>query len=344
MLLIMTPRQRVLRALNHQPLDRAPRDLWLLPGVEVDRADDVAEMQTRFPGDILHLDTKWPVGKRTKGVANRSGQYTDAWGCTWQLGPRGAAGPLLASPLADAGQIAAYEPPLELLEPARAARAVKGWESSSRFALAWSEARPMERIQALCGPEAALTELTAGQTETRRLLGRLHEFFCRELELWANVEVDGVVLGDMLATPQGLRLPLKSWRSLLRPLYRQYCEILHAHDKFAFFHGGHQTGDVFGELVEAGFDAIHAPLFDMDFEKTATKHRGHVTFWGEIDRKWLDPPATPQDIREAVLRVRRALDFGAGGVIAQCAWGPEIPIGNIAKFFEEWMIPLPVGV
>ena len=100
---------------------------------------------------------------------------------------------------------------------------------------------------------------------------------------------------------------------------------------------------MFGDLVEAGCDAIHAPLFDATWRKLAEKYRGRVTFWGEIDRKWLDPPATVHDIREAVLRVRRALDFGAGGVIAQCAWGPDTPIRSIAKFFEEWMVALPVG-
>jgi uroporphyrinogen decarboxylase len=315
-----------------------------LPGIEADHADDVAEMNVRFPSDFLHLDTKWPAGKRTKGQSNRPGHYTDAWGCTWQLGHRGAAGPLVASPLADAERIAAYEPPLELLEPARAARAVKGFEGSSRFILAWSDVRPLERMQALCGPEAAVTDLSGGHGELRRLLGRLHEFFCREIELWAGADVDGVVLGDTLTTPEGLRLALRTWRSLLRPLFRQYCEMLHARDKLAFFSSGSRIDDVFGDLVEAGFDSIHAPFFQMDFEKLAEKYRGRVTFWGGIDRKWLDPPATYDDIREAVLRVRRAADFGAGGVIAQCAWDPESSLRNLAKFFEEWMIPMPVTV
>ncbi len=85
----MTPRDRVIRTLNHQPIDRAPRDLWLLPGVESDQSDDVAEMNVRFPADILHLDLRWPSGKRTKGTAGKSAHYTDAWGCTWQLGSRG---------------------------------------------------------------------------------------------------------------------------------------------------------------------------------------------------------------------------------------------------------------
>jgi len=38
------------------------------------------------------------------------------------------------------------------------------------------------------------------------------------------------------------------------------------------------------------------------------------------------------------------LDFGAGGVVAQCAWKPGTPIRNVAKFFEEWMVSLGVNV
>ena len=47
---------------------------------------------------------------------------------------------------------------------------------------------------------------------------------------------------------------------LFRPLYREYCEILHAKDKFVFFHSDGNIGDIFGELVKVGIDAIHAQL------------------------------------------------------------------------------------
>ena len=82
----MISRDRVIRTLNHQSIDRAPRDLWLLPGMEASRPDDVAEINLRFPSDVLHLETKWPAGKRSKGDSQKAGPYTDAWGCTWQLG------------------------------------------------------------------------------------------------------------------------------------------------------------------------------------------------------------------------------------------------------------------
>jgi uroporphyrinogen decarboxylase len=340
----MTSRERVIRTLNHRSVDRAPRDVWLSPDLEAEHADDIAELNIRFPSDILHLDTKSPAGKRTKGAANRAGHFTDAWGCAWHLGPRGGAGPLVESPLTDPSQMVEYEPPVELLEPARFAKASRNCEGSSRFVLAWSEARPLDRLLALRGAEAGLAEIATGNKELRGLLAKIHDFFRCEIELWAATDVDGVVFGDPLGSLDGLRIPPRVFRQWFKPLYREYCEALHAKDKFAFFQSEGQLGDVFGDLVEIGIDAVHSHLFLMDFEKLAEKYRSRVTFWGEMDQQRLTPPTTRPDIHEAVLQLRRALDYGTGGVIAQCQWGPNTPIRNLAAFFEEWMIALPVNV
>jgi hypothetical protein len=340
----MTPRDRVLRTLNHQSIDRAPRDAWLLPGVEADRADDVAETNVRFPGDILHLDTKAPAGRRTKGAANRSGHFTDAWGCAWQLGHRGAAGPLVESPLADASKVATYEPPTELLDAARFAKIGRTCHGTTQFTLAWSDVRPLDRLNSLRGTEAAVNELNGGSQELCCLLKRLDEHFCRELELWSGTDVDGVVLGDDLGWSGSPRISPKTWRNLFRPLYREYCDILRSHDKFVFFHSGGQIADVLDDLIDVGIDAIHAQFFQMNFEALAERHRGRVTFWGDFGHKLIEPTTTAEEVRGEVLRARKALDFGAGGVVAQCSWGPATPIRNIATFFEEWMVPLPVTV
>ena len=49
----LTSRERVIRTLNHQAVDRAPRDLWFGPAVEKNRSDEVAEMLRRFPLDAI---------------------------------------------------------------------------------------------------------------------------------------------------------------------------------------------------------------------------------------------------------------------------------------------------
>jgi len=36
-------------------------------------------------------------------------------------------------------------------------------------------------------------------------------------------------------------------------------------------------------------------------------------------------------------RVRRALDDGTGGVIAQCEWGKDNPRENIETVFDSWL-------
>ena len=120
--------------------------------------------------------------------------------------------------------------------------------------------------------------------------------------------------------------------------------LLHRHDKFVFFLCEGTSGEALDDLVEIGVDAVHAQWPHEEFEKHAARHRGRVTFWGGVERKKIEPPCHCGDIREAVFRVRKALDFGAGGVISQVSWGSHIPLRSIVTFFEQWLIPLSVTV
>jgi hypothetical protein len=310
--------------------------------METGRTDEVSEINARFPSDILNLETKWPAGKRSKGHTDEADSHTDAWGCTWQLGDHGALIALIASPLADKSAVAAFEPPTELLDPARFDKVNPICDGTGRFTLANSEVRPLNRLRQLRGPETAVAELGDGNQDLCRLLGRLHESFLKELELWGRTQVDGVVLGDDLAWIAGSQGHLQIWRSLFKPLFREYCAELHRQDKFVFFLCEGTSGEAVDDLVEIGVDAVHAQWPPEEFARHVARHRGRVTFWGGVERKKLEPPCQCGEIREAVLRVRKALDFGAGGVIGQVSWGRHIPLQHIVTFFEQWMIPLPV--
>ncbi len=340
----MISRDRVIRTLNHQSIDRAPRDLWLLPDMETGRADEVAEMNVRFPSDILHVEAKSPSGKRSKVQTEQTGFHTDAWGCTWQLGDHGAPVALIKSPLADGSAVARFEPPTELLSQARFAKINPICDGTGRFTLASSDVRPLDRLRQLRGPEAAVGELCDGDHDLRTLLARLHEFFLKEVQLWARTEVDGVVLGDDFAWVGASQGHMQAWRSLLKPLFKEYCAALHRHDKFVFFLCQGTSGEALDDLVEIGVDAVHAQWPHEELERHAARYRGRVTFWGGVERRKLEPPSHCGDIREAVFRVRKALDFGAGGVISQVSWGSHIPLRHIVTFFEQWLIDLSVTV
>jgi len=339
---MITSRDRVIRTLHHEPVDRAPRDLWATPAVETLRGDELSEMNFRYPSDILRPDFRYARGHRAMGAPYEVGQYADEWGCVWQVARRGTLGEQTHWPLADLRQLASFRPPFEILEKADFAAANRSCEATSRFVLAWSEVRPLERLRLLHGAEATLADLASGARPIRDLLAMLHDFHCRELSLWAASNVDGVVFADDWPSGQGLLLPPQVFRDVFRPLYVEYCQILRAQDKFVFFRSGGDIGAVFEDLVGSGVDAIHWPLLAMNLDWLAGRFGGRVTFWGGFDHLGVLTRGTPDDVRAAVRRMRAALDFGRGGLIAQCQWGDDTPFRNLAAALEQWLAPMPM--
>ncbi len=128
----------------------------------------------------------------------------------------------------------------------------------------------------------------------------------------------------------------KLWRGFYKPLYAEYCRIAHAAGKFVFFHSDGHIMEIYPDLIEIGVDAVNSQLFCMDIEEIGRRFKGQITFWGEIDRQNVLPFGTVDDVRAAVRRVRRALDDGRGGVIAQCEWGIGVKAEDVAAVFETW--------
>jgi len=339
----LTSRERVIRTLNHEAVDRAPRDLWIGPAVEKTRADEVAEMLRRFPLDIERAASWYATGDRPHGLVDQAGQHTDAWGCVWHVTEPGTAGQLQGHPLAHVSAIAGYQPPWKLLDAGRMAKVDRACAATTRFVLAWTETRPFDRLQHLRGTSAALVDMAYATKEVRKLLAMLHDFFCREMEMWAASDVDGVVFMDDWGMPTGLAVEPDLFRDLFKPLYREYCRILRAKDKYVFFRSDGCIAELLPDLVEVGIDAVNCQLACMDVERLAADFRNRVTFWGDIDREHLLPLGHPNEIREAVRRVRNALDFGRGGLIAQCQWGLHVPFNNVAAAFDAWLQGVPMN-
>ena len=127
------------------------------------------------------------------------------------------------------------------------------------------------------------------------------------------------------------------WREIFKPLYKDYCDIIHSAGKSVFFHSDGFIEPIIEDLIEIGVDALNAQLFCMDIEELGRKYGGRLTFWGEIDRQHVLPFGTTEDVDKAVTRVRTALDHGKGGVIAQCEWGKDNDLPNIEQVYQSWM-------
>jgi hypothetical protein len=170
----------------------------------------------------------------------------------------------------------------------------------------------------------------------------VHTYFCEDVDAWAKTTVDAVALMDDWGSNTGLLIRPDMWREKFKPLYKEYCDIIHRAGKYVFFHSDGHIEAIYGDLIEIGVDALNSQLFCMDIERLGQRYGGRLTFWGEIDRQHVLPYGTPDDVRDAVRRVRRAVDRGTGGVIAQCEWGKDNSVRNIEAVFEAWEEPMPL--
>ena len=335
----MTSRERVTRTLTFDNPDRIPRDIWGLPYSQTFRKDDMDLVCQRFPMDFVSAPGNAPTSTRTKGEPFTIGTYVDEWGCAFTVAEEGVVGEVVNPSLTTEADMAAYRPPYELIA-GNLDHVSAFCRQTDSFVLAGQCARPFERLQFLRGSEQTMIDIAEDNRAMRDLIATIHAYYMDEIVRWAQTDVDAVMFMDDWGSQRQLLISPVAWRELFRPLYREYVDVARQHGKFIFMHSDGHIEAIYPDLVELGIDAVNSQLFCMDIEALAA-FKGKITFWGEIDRQHILPRGTTQDVQQAVRRVRRALDNGRGGLIAQCEFGKVVPTENIMTVFETWGEPQP---
>lgn len=335
----MTSRERVVRTLTHQEVDRPPRDIWSLPGVAMFRKNELDEMFARFPSDFAGPGVGYAPSSRASGVPNRIGSYVDEWGTRWEVKEDGIIGEV-KEPILDEEYtgLETFDAPWEMLKGLDRDKVALACASTDKFVRAGTMTRPFERMQFLHGTENLFVDLALNEEKSYVLRDKLHAFSLAEMKFWASTPVDAVSFMDDWGTQRALLISPEKWREFYKPLYKEYCDILHDAGKFVFFHSDGHIEAIYPDLIEIGVDAVNSQLFCMDMEKLGREYAGKITFWGEIDRQRILPFGTEEEARAAVRRAYRALcpDGKLTSVIAQCEWGVKDPAANIAAVFDEW--------
>jgi len=331
----VTSREIVKRSLHFQYPERAPRDLWTLPIANIVYPGAAEEISKEFPGDFGGPKYHPPKSDRQKGDECKAGVFVDEWGCTFVNLQEGVVGQVKEPLVPEWSDINKVKPPYELLG--------KGMEKvnescarSDKYLRAGCCPRPWERMQFLRGSANSYIDVMDQPKEFFTLRDMVHEFYVKELEIWAGTDVDGLTFMDDWGTQDALQIPPPLWRELFKPLYKDYSDIAHSHGKDIFMHSDGHIFEIYEDLIEIGIDVVNSQLFCMDIEEIGRRFKGRITFWGEIDRQHVLPSPNVADVRRAVRRVADALYDPAGGVIAQCEFGPAARPENVRTVFEEW--------
>ena len=317
-----------------------PRHLWTLPWAETRHPGELAAMRREFPDDISLVPAshmRYATPPTMKGDWYAEGSYIDEWGCVFENIQAGLIGevkkPTIGEDDEDWHSASRIHIPVELLSLDKAL-VNEYCAGTSQFVLAGELARPFERMQFIRGTVGMFIDLAIGNKAMFAFMERVHDFYKRLLEVWADTDVDGLFFMDDWGSQQSLLIDPALWVKVIKPMYRDYVDIAHSHGKKIFFHSDGNTLAIVPHLIDIGVDAANLQIFCIGPEKLEP-HAGKITFWGEIDRQSTLPFGTKADVRAAVERVRPLL-WRNGGVIAQCEFGAGAKPENVREVFAAW--------
>ncbi|MCL1857055.1 MAG: methyltransferase [Kiritimatiellaeota bacterium] len=336
----MTSRELVQRTLRFESPERLPRQLWSLPWAQRHLASAIAEIQSRWPDDIVGAPWVYEPSSVSAGDMYGVGQYVDPWGCTFTNIHWGVIGEVKQPLVTELNQWRdKVKPPYETLpKDANAARQkVNAFcAATDKFVFAGCNPRPWEQYQFLRGTENALVDVAEDDPESQAMLQRMQEFYVKDVEFWASTDVDAISFMDDWGSQLALLISPAAWRKWFKPLYRQYAEIAHRHGKFIFMHSDGYTAEIIPDLIEIGIDALNTQIFCMDMAELAAIAKGKITFWGEIDRQNVMASTNPEVGREAVRKVARHLYDPRGGLIIEFELSAGSHGATALAIYDEW--------
>ncbi len=330
----LTSRERVIRTLRFEGVDRAARDVWTLPAAFFGREKELRAILDQYPSDFGPCGFRDPVDE---SPLYNPGEWTDPWGSRWVNIQAGMIGEVKHPAIDDWSKLAHWKPPYALLG--------RGFEEVNRTCAESTKftflgcPRPFERLQFVRGPENVYADLAWGVGEIFALLEMIHDYYMRHLEYAVRTDVDAVFFMDDWGSERSLLISPRMWVEYFKPLYEDYCDLARSHHKFVLMHSDGYIMDIYEHLIDIGVDGVNSQLFTMPLEEIGRRFKGRITFWGELDRQQILPFGTPEDVRRAVERVKSALWDDRGGVIGQAELNKGYPLENIRAFFEAWWGP-----
>lgn len=329
----MNSRHLVLSTLDMANPGRAPRELWLLPWTTKRFQREIDSIRADYPPDTIGVPGYLTQKTISQGDPYAIGTYTDEWGCEFTNIQEGVIGevkhPIIRDP--DWEDADLVHIPRELLSIDRERVNAFCRDNDAKFRFGGCCPRPFEQLQFLRGTVELYMDLMEPPAGMLRFIERMHAFYCELLELWAKTDVDCLNMMDDWGSQNGLLIPPRVWRSIFKPMYKDYIDIAHRAGKRMFMHSDGHTLAIYPDLIEMGLDAFNSQLFCIGVDKLA-RFKGQITFWGEIDRQHLLPNGTTQDIENAVALVKDTL-WSNGGCIAQCEFGPSAKPENVRQVY-----------
>jgi uroporphyrinogen decarboxylase len=368
---MVTSRERVLMALNHEEPDRVPvffgtsgATSMLSPAYERFKAHLGLQGEPGYLArafQYARIDEEAMLRMGSDGRPLRPGpapaplrreispdEFVDEWGVHWRRDVGSVYYAAIENPLRHAtlDDLERYPWP-DLGHPSRfvglrdEARRI---HAAGYAVVATTGISPFEMTALLRGADAWMLDLAGDPEFAQALLGKVSERMAAAgdgVTAAAGDEIDIILAGDDLGTQDAPVISPAMYRRLVKPFHAEMIARIKRNTRAKlFFHSDGAIYPLLGDLVEIGVDILNPVQVSArgmgDTARLKREFGQRLSFCGAIDTQHVLPHGTPDDVRGEVRR--RIADLGPGGgyILASVhCIQPDVPVENVLAMFDE---------
>jgi len=339
----MNSRERVLAAINHQPLDRVPTDIWATSEVCQKLLDHFGSWENI--NRELHIDgvahvAPAYIGPQIPGASDEWGNKTAPMqydtGVYWEQCHHALAH------LQTIDDAVAFDWPQAAWWDTSAMRE-QALERRKNQVVMCGYMAPFYFHNKLRGLEQSLVDPYENPELTHYILGRISDYFYdnhrRMFEACEGL-IDISHVTDDLGSQTGPIISLELYREFYKPHHIRLCNLCKEFGVRIFHHDDGSCREFLPDLVDIGIDVLNPVQWNCPGMETKALKRdfgARVCFHGGIENQGILPFGTPADVRA---EVRHCIDDlasdGTGYILASCHnIQPITPLENILAMYDE---------
>jgi uroporphyrinogen decarboxylase len=339
--MIITHRERMRRALNHEPVDRIPTQVNYTQSMGQQLALRLgvtpAELPHRLDNHLLRVDIIHNQKRSENGWL-----AFDWWGVGFDTRQEGYFA--VVHPLAGVKDLDGFAWPdpyaPTLLE--RAARIIEE-DGGKHFVAPNFGFALFERAWTLCGFDTFLLDMAVDPDFAEELLERITRIQLVLIERSLELGIDGGYFGDDYGAQSNMLFSPKMWRSLIKPRLARMFAPFQAAGLPIIMHSDGQISDILPDLVEIGLTAYNPVQPEViDHAWLRRTFGNHLAYYGGLSTQSMLPHASPGEVQRAVAECTAVLAPESTGLVL----GPshrlmtDVPMENVEALLQA-LAPTP---
>jgi len=339
----MSPRERVLRALEHEEPDRVPLDEtidWghLHPWVYAANhlgAKTYEDLRRNLGIDLRRVG--WSMQEEVKMPhSHKPGSiFEDEWGVKYEITADGIHSRIIYHPLQHIPLSEFKFPSFERVFD-KAEDLVKAWREEY-FIQGVMYCTFFEIARSLRGFNRFLIDLYENPDFVNELLDRLLKYRLEMGKRFIEIGVDCIQLGDDFGAQTSMIVHPNLWRKYFKPRMKILIDEIKKHgDIYVWYHSDGNIEPIIPDLIEIGVNILNPIQPDcMDPAKIKETYGDKITLHGTISVQETMQFGSEEDVKCEVITRIKTCGYGGGLIIAPAhGLQPSTPFRNIIALYE----------